>query len=446
MTRDILASIVLTSLFFTGSLSSFGQPYYSLSKCISMVSTHNPQISQAKAAAQIAEITRKNSANAYIPSLSISNQQNLSTGRVLDPTTYQFVSNRTVYDNSLSIGGSMTLFSAFERIRSIQKAELYLQSALLETERINNDLTLQVTALYLELLLDKETISIWESKIAMLQKQEALIARKVEYDAATPGDLFGAQADIANARVDLASAWNKLNLDKVSMCELLSIYNWQEFDISSDEEDYTEIEPRLWCEQDVVSAAFSLPQIKQGELAIDMARKDVAIALSSFWPTVKLNVGFGSTYSNARTKAGEEYSFRDQMRDNTSSYITLSLNIPILSAISVSNTVRQKKLAVYKAEHELVQTKLSLDKRIKQAIVNANASYEKYKILATDVDKCIEALRQTEDKYNAGAATYYDYQVAVGNLYLAKVQRLQSKYEYIFRTKIIDFFCGVPIK
>lgn len=177
-----------------------------------------------------------------------------------------------------------------------------------------------------------------------------------------------------------------------------------------------------------------------------MARKDVAIALSSFWPTVKLNVGFGSTYSNARTKAGEEYSFRDQMRDNTSSYITLSLNIPILSAISVSNTVRQKKLAVNKAEHELVQTKLSLDKCIKQAIVNANASYEKYKILATDVDKCIEVLRQTEDKYNAGAATYYDYQVAVGNLYLAKVQRLQSKYEYIFRTKIIDFFSGVPIK
>lgn len=87
----------------------------------------------------------------------------------------------------------------------------------------------------------------------MLQKQEALIARKVEYDAATPGDLFGAQADIANARVDLASARNKLNLDKVSMCELLSIYNWQEFDISSDEEITRKSNlgcgaNRMWCQ------------------------------------------------------------------------------------------------------------------------------------------------------------------------------------------------------
>lgn len=92
------------------------------------------------------------------------------------------------------------------------------------------------------------------------------------------------------------------------------------------------------------------------------------------------------------------------------------MNIPILGAITTSNNVKQKKLACARAEYDLVQTKLALDKDVKQAIVNANTPYEKGKLLATDVEKCWEALRQ-----------------------------IQAKYEYIFRTKILDFYLSIPL-
>ena len=174
-----------------------------------------------------------------------------------------------------------------------------------------------------------------------------------------------------------------------------------------------------------------------------MAARDIKIAASAFWPTVRLNAGYGSTFSNARLRYdGEDYLFRDQFRDNMSSYVTLSLSIPILSAFTVANTVRQRQLAHTRAGYELTQAKLALDKEIKQAVVNANSSYEKYMLLETDVEKCREALRQTELKYNAGASTYYDYQLAVGHLFQAEAQRLQMKYEYIFRTRILDFYAG----
>ena len=421
--------------------SASAQEHYTLFDCIRIATTQSSQVKQAETDAAIAEVARKGSGNAYIPSLSLSNQHNLSTGRVLDPTTYQFVTNRTVYDMSASIGGSMTLFSGFERHTTVEKSKLSLQSALLETEKTKNDLALNVTALFLSIVLDKESIAVCESKIAMLQEQEKVIRKKVEYRAATPGDLLNIQADITAARVEHSSATQNLNLDKVAMCELLEIDDWQNFDITTEDEDYEEISPRLWSESDVVSSAYNLPQIKSSELAIDIARRDVSIASASFYPTLKLNAGYGSTFSNARMKTeGEEYNFSDKMRDNMSSYVTLSLSIPILSAISVSNTVKQRKLACTRAEYELTQAKLSLDKEVKQAIVNADTAYEKYSLLETDVDKCAEALRQTEEKYAAGAATYYDYQTAVGNLYQAQSQRLQSKYEYIFRTKIIEFY------
>ena len=91
----------------------------------------------------IAELSFKQSRNSYLPFLSISGQNNLSTGRVLDPTTYQFVTNRSVYDMSTAIGGSMTLFSGFERPNNVKKAKLNLQAALLETLSFANIYTIK---------------------------------------------------------------------------------------------------------------------------------------------------------------------------------------------------------------------------------------------------------------------------------------------------------------
>lgn len=437
-----MKGLVFLSLLLYGGIT-FAQTTFSLKNCIEYAEQHSSEIKASQVQSETADLNLQQSRNTYIPSLSISNQGNLSTGRVLDPTTYQFVTNRTVYDMSTAIGGSITLFSGFERPNNIEKAKLNLQSALLETEKTKNDIALNVTALFLNIVLDKEAVEICERKISMLEEQEKAIRKKLEYKVVTQGDLLNIQADITNAKVDLATAQNNLNLDKVSMCELLEIDDWESFDITTEDEDYEAVEPRLWCISDVVSSAFQLPQIKQSEIAVNSAKRDVSIAQSSFWPTVSLNAGYGSTFSNARTRTdGEAYNFRNQFRDNMSSYVTLSLNIPILSAITTSNNVKQKKLACTRAEYELTQAKLALDKEVKQAIVNANTSYEKYMLLETEVSKCREALRQTLAKYDAGAATYYDYQIAVGNLFQAEAQQLQSKYEYIFRTKIIDFYSG----
>lgn len=423
--------------------SAMGQNTYSLSDCIKIATEGNVRVKQALTNVDIADEARKGSAYSFIPSLSLSNQHNLSTGRVLDPTTYQFVTNRTVYDMSTTVGGSMTLFAGGERIYQIQKAKQNLQSALLETERVRNDLELNITALFLNLVLDKEAIAVCENKRDLLRKQEELISKKVEYQAATPGDLLSIQADVTAALVDLATARSNFDLDRIAMCEQLEMDDWCAFDISTEGQEFDDIQPRMWVSSDLVQSAFALPQIRQRELAIEMTARDVNIAAASFWPTVRLNAGYGSTYSDARTRLnGDEYSFRDQFRDNMSSYVTLSLSVPILSAISVSNNVRQRKLAHVRAGYELTQAKLALGKEVKQALAQADAAYEKYLLLETDVEKCREALRQAELKYDAGAATYYDYQIAVGNLYQAEGQRLRVKYEYIFRTRILDFYAG----
>ena len=134
-----------------------------------------------------------------------------------------------------TIGISMTIFSGFERVHKVKKAELNVAAAETDLEETRNSLTLEVIRLFLEILMDKEAIEICNNKIRLLEKQEQLISKKVEYQAATQGDLMNIQADIMRAQVDRSAAFSELNMDKVSMCELLVIDDWEHFDVIFDD-------------------------------------------------------------------------------------------------------------------------------------------------------------------------------------------------------------------
>lgn len=434
---------VILSLFFCFGIFQAQDTIFTLSSCIDYALGHNTNLKVADAAKESAAMDVTKAKDTFIPSITLSNQHSLSTGRVLDPTTYDFVENRSVYDMNGSIGASETIFSGFSRLNTIKKAELSLQNASLDIEKTRNDIALNVIASFLDIVICKENIAICENKISMLQRQEEAIAKKVEYKSATVGDLLSIQADIANAQSEMVEARKSLSKAKINMCEILEIDDWGAFDISLEDEDYENVEPRLFSIQDVEASAFELPQIRSSQLSIGIAERDVKIAEASYWPSLTLNAGYGSTFSNARYRSlNEPYSFRDQYRDNTSSYVTLSLSIPLTNAISVSKTVRQRKNELKQAEYRHELAKTSLSSEIKQAIVDAEAAYSQYEILETNVAKCEESLRQMENKYDAGAATYYDYQTAVGNLFGAQIQQVRAKFEYIFRCKIIDLYCN----
>ena len=130
---------------------------------------------------------------------------------------------------------------------------------------------------------------------------------------ATVGDLLSIQADIANAQSEMVEARKSLSKAKINMCEILEIDDWGAFDISLEDEDYENVEPRLFSIQDVEAVAFELPQIRSSQLSIGIAERDVKIAEASYWPSLTLNAGYGSTFSNARYRSLDEpYSLRAQ--------------------------------------------------------------------------------------------------------------------------------------
>ena len=112
----------------------------------------------------------------------------------------------------------------------------------------------------------------------------------------------------------------------------------------------------------------------------------------------------------------------------------------------VKNNISNAQLQVMDYEYRLQTSANLLRKDIEQAYTNALAALNRYLSSEKAVSSMEEAFRYMEEKFNVGMVNTVEYNQSKNNLTAAQSDLLQSRYEYIFRTKILDFYNGVPIE
>ena len=429
--------------------AAHAQKRWTLDECIAWALEHNIEIKTQELSAETRRVTLSESKWAYAPDISASNSYNVSSGRVLDPTTYDFVENQTVQGNNTSVSAGITLFSGMRNLHSLKRAKLDLQSALLGVEKTRNDVTLNVTARYLEILCAAENIRNAEQIVATLKIQEEKTAKKVEARKVTTADLLQIQSQLADAENNVFMARNTYDIARLDLCQLLEIEDYTVFEPAAPEASLPDGGSLPQEAGTVVEAAMTLPEVRMAVLDIDLARRDIRIAQAAYYPTLSLSAAYGSSYSDARQKVFqnpdgtyryEAYPFFEQYRDNANKYLSLSLNVPIFGGLQKRKAVRRSKIALRQAEYALQTMRKQVSKEVTQAWIDLRTAEEKFRSSQKFVATASEAARQVERKYELGVATVVDYNTTLDNLVKANSQLLQAKYEYIFKTWIINFY------
>jgi len=201
------------------------------------------------------------------------------------------------------------------------------------------------------------------------------------------------------------------------------------------------------------TAETILPQIKAAEYNLKSVEKQLAVTKGYRSPTLTLSGGYSTRYSSSalQIKPGTnpieyiDYPLWDQLRDGINSYIGVGLNIPVFNGWQVNTGVKNAKLNVQNYQYQLQLAKNTLYKEIQQAHADAVASLKKYIASTKAVASMEEAFRYTEQRYELGLMNFVDYSTAKTRLTAAQSDLLQSKFEYIFKTKVLDFYNGQPI-
>jgi len=457
----IYITILLTAL----SLFSYAQ--WDLETCISYALEHNIQVKQQDLNTKISENTNKQAKIALLPNLNFNANRAYSFGRKVDPYTNRFTDQKALNDN-YGVSSSITIFSGFQKINAIKQTKLDLLASLQDLEKIKNDISLNVASAYLTILFDKELLKIAEEQAEITKKQVQRTQNLVDVGNSAKGDLLQLESQYANEQLNIVNAKNRLDIDKLSLIQLLELDSVAGFDIEEPNTDSFTYEqlPEL---DEVITKAQELPEIKAAEYRLQSAQKALAIKKGSRYPVLNLSLGYNTGYSDQRqiidqsnpyyyiggmTESGEAVylmsmqntyktkPFSDQLNDNRNASIGINLSIPIFNNWQANTSISNAKISVLNQEYSLKLQKNNLTKAIQQKYTEAIAARTKYMATKKTVEAAQESFKYTEEKFNVGMMSSVDYNIEKNKLIKAKSDLLQAKYEFIFKIKILDFYLG----
>jgi len=466
------------ALLIIGSTAFSQSEKWTLEKCIQHALENNIQIKQQKLQLDINKKDHLQSKANLLPTLNADASHSFNSGRALDETTYKFTDNETIQSSNFNISSNLTLFSGLQKINSIKRAKLDLMAGVKNLEKIQNDISINVTSAFLQILFNTDILTSTINQLEVTKLQVERTKKLVEAGSLPQGNLLEIQAQAAQEEYNVVTYQNQLDLSIVQLTQLLELESPVGFEIEIPNITIEEHAKQLNDISSTYSLALStMPEIASAELNVNIQEKNLQIARGGYYPTLSLSAGMNSRYSSLQKTRSipdmdapqvarqigfvsgtndpvmtlysqmitQDYGFIDQFKDNKSSYLGFRLSIPILNGLQTRTRVAKAKIAQNQSMLQLESTKKDVLKKVQQAFYDASAALKKYHSSEKSVLAIKEAFRYTEEKYTVGMVNTLEYNQAKNRLIKAESDLIQAKYEYVFKTNILDFYRGNPI-
>jgi len=440
---------IFTGILFSQGLVFSQQKEWSLEDCIRYAIENNIQIKQQAIQTEYQKNALELSKLKLLPTVNGSASHNYSFGRALDETTYEFSNEQTVRSNNFYIGGSLNLFNGLQNYNTIQKNKYQVLAGELDLQSIKDNISLNIALAYLQILLNNELVSATGNQLQITMQQIEKTKKMVDAGSLAKGNLLQIEAQAASEELQYINIKNQLDISYLNLTQMLELQTPEGFKVVTPNisiDTNTIISGRI---DEIYSLAQGLrPEIKSAELGLTASEYDQKIATGARSPRLSMNHSFSTGYSDYAKKPSnplEPYTFSQQISDNINYGIGFSLNIPILNGWQVNKNISNSKLSVENNRYALEGTKKQLYKNIQQAFADAVAALKKFNASIKAVTSTEESFRYTEQKFNVGMVTPVDYNASKTQLLNAQSDMSQAKYEYIFKTKVLDFYKGIPL-
>lgn len=423
------------------------QERWSLRQCIDYAIEHNINIRQTANAAEQSAVEVNTAKWARLPNLNASAGQSWNWGRtqtaVKDENTGDY---STVYVNTASNGTNMSvstsipLFTGLEIPHQYALAKLNLKAAIADLEKAKDDISINITSAYLQVLFNKELHRVALSQVDLSKEQYNRIAKLAEVGKASPAEVAEAKARLAQDEMNAVQTNNNYQLALLDLSQLIELETPEGFALEGPAVKLDLI-PLTPPDEIFQTALVSKASIQAAQYRLEGSKHSIRIAQSNYYPQLSLGGSLGTNYYSTINRT-----FGQQMNDNFSKYVGFNLSVPIFNRLATRNRVRTARLQRENYSLQLDNAKKDLYKEIQQAWYNAAASESKYTSSSVASEASKASFELMSEKYVNGKANAVEYNEAKQNLMKAQSDELQAKYEYLFRTKILDFYKGEPIE
>jgi outer membrane protein len=478
--RTLLALLILA----TAAQASFAQTRtakWTLEECLKYAMDNNISVKQADLNKRISQNTKLQSMLNVLPNVSASGSYSFNFGNSINPTTYTY-SQSNSQSFSPSLNGSLALFEGLQQINNYNKNKYDVLASTWDLANVQNNTALNVTNLFLQLVLNKELVKAAEKQVDISQSQLDVMKAKIKAGTMAEASIYDFEAQLARDKATLTTQKNSELISLITLKIALQVPDQENFDVVVPDVKVAEVlNYEKMNPQDIFDFAVNnQPSVKSAEAKTKSSLYTVKYYKGALSPTLSMNFSLRSNYFDQSTKISGvtpylldqgtpifsdnsaspsivgydrlayKYSevktpFTEQLKNNFSKVVSFNLNVPLFSGWLKMTNIANSKLQYQIQQLNLESTKNTLKKDIYQSFANAKGYAESYLANKIALEAQQQAYKVTEKKFNAGISTDFELQQSRSNLAKSESNAIQAKYNYIFSTKVLDFYQGKPI-
>lgn len=451
MIKNICFSFIL--LLFFGAFTQAQNKKWTLEECVNYALQNNISVQQSALDTKTAIVDTKVTFGKFLPTVNASTSHSWNIGLNQDITT-GLLQNQTTQFTSAGVNVGVDIFKGLQNQNSLRKANLALVASQYQLQKMKEDIALNVANAFLQILFNKESLKVQQEQYLITEKQLNRATELADAGSIPRGDLLDIKASLIKNKQNVVSAENALLISKLSLAQLLQLKEFEQFDVVDEipvlvDNSILNQTPTTIFEK---SKEFKV-ELKIAQTNLAIAEKNSAIAKGAYLPSLQGFYGFNTrvsyadvvSYSGGVISSKPANPFWNQFNTNKGQSFGVQLSIPVFNGFSVKNNVERTKVAIEKSKLVLEQQNLDLQRNIYAAFTDTKGALKANETAISALESRQEAFNYAKEKYAVGLMNSFEFNQAQTLFVNAQSEVLRTKYDYIFKLKILEFYFGIPI-
>ena len=454
MKQTIISKITLTIVLFLGLLSQAQSKKWTLEECVDYAIKNNISIKQSELDIKSASIEKSSAVGNFLPSFNINGSHSWNIGLNQNITT-GLLENQTTQFTSAGINSNVAIYNGMQNQNRLRRANLTIVASKYQLSKMKDDISLNIANAFLQILFNKENLKVQKEQLSNTEKQLLRSQELVNAGVVPRGDLLDIKATVATNNQAIVTAENALLISKLSLAQLLQLENFQDFDVA--EANYNAKESKTLLQ--TPAAIFAKAKEERVELKIaktnlEMAERDLKIAKGAFQPSLQGFYSFSTRagysdrvigYSGTTPILAPALPVFEQFDNNKGHSFGFQMNIPVLNGFATKNNVDRSKIALDRSKIAFSQHELDLERNVYTAFTDAKGAMKANESAIITLEARQEAYNYAKEKFAVGMLNAFDLNQSQTLFVNAQSEVVRTKYDYIFRVKVIEFYFGIPI-
>jgi outer membrane protein len=427
---------------------------WTLKECVDYAIENNINIQQSELDNELIAIDKKDAIGNFLPSVNANASHNWNIGLNVNPLT-NILETQTFQNTGIGLNVGVDIYNGLQNQNRLRRSNLARIAGQYQLTKMKDDISLNVANAYLQILFNIENLKVQEEQLENNNKQKVRTQTLVDAGSVPRGDLLDMTATVATSEQAVVVAKNALLISKLSLAQLLQLDEFENFDVAETDYFLTDSEVMLQSPNAIYDKAKEeRVELKIARANLDVAQKDIDIARGAFQPSLRGFYSFSSRATNSDRFSQDingdliargPAPIFDQFSENKGNAFGFQLSVPILNGFAVRNSVERSKVSFKRSQVAVSQQEIDLKRNVFTAFTDANGALNAYEAAVKAVEARRESYKYAQERFDVGLLNAFDLNQSQTLFSNAESDVIRTKYDYIFRVKVVEFYFGIPI-